>query len=106
MRNGATVSPMMGIPWVDQAVWRIDWLHAVDLGVVADWMGMMLWRLLQLRKFPGATQAERTDSLWDRMQTWYASNPGDTLHALTVLTLKGKNKSSQGLNARLLSVDT
>ena len=39
MRNGATVSPMMGIPWVDQDVWRIDWLHAVDLGVAADWMG-------------------------------------------------------------------
>ena len=92
MRNGATVSPMMGIPWVDQAVWRIDWLHAVDLGVAADWMGMMLWRLVELRKFPGATQAARIDSLWDRMQTWYDSNPGDTLHALTVLTLKGKKQ--------------
>ena len=34
-----SVSPMMGIPWFDQAVLRLSWLRAVDLGVAADWMG-------------------------------------------------------------------
>ena len=48
MEHDVIISPMMSIPFVDQSVWRIDWLHAVDLGVAADWLGQMFFRLIQL----------------------------------------------------------
>ena len=44
--RGEAASSLMNCPCVRTTVFRVDWLHAVDQGVAADFMGNALWSLL------------------------------------------------------------
>ena len=55
------------------AACRIDWLHAVDLGIGADWIGQVMVSMLPL--FPGAFQTARINALWMKVQVVYEVSP-------------------------------
>jgi hypothetical protein len=67
--KGRTLSPLFAAPLVRASIFRVDWLHAVDLGVAADFMGNVFAMLLP--KLPGATLKDRCRSLWLRVQAYY-----------------------------------
>ena len=91
LQNNVPISPMLSIPWVDQDCWRVDWLHACDMGVSADYIGQLFYRLIQLKKLSGETQAKRADSLFKKLNEWYEQNPdADRIHSFSMLTIKSK----------------
>ena len=69
LANGVPISPLLQVPWCSSAIFRVDWLHAADQGVTADWLGH-LFKLL-ITKIPGANISKRTATFWLRLQNWY-----------------------------------
>jgi len=63
------VSPLFQAPWLVQGCFRIDWLHACDQGVSADFLGNLL--LAFARKQPARTLRKQVQLLWDKIQAWY-----------------------------------
>ena len=91
LRTGPRVNPLLMLAYVNHQVCRIDWLHAADMGVAADFMGSTLW-LLQ-RKLPQPTQKERVAALWDQISKWYvAKGITDRIRTLTVTMIKRDKK--------------
>ena len=72
MRHGKGVSPIFSVFGVFTYLFRIDWLHAVDLGVGADFLGN-LFSLLE-QKMPAAGKAARRQKLWEKCQEYYDSH--------------------------------
>ena len=69
MARGRQVSPILLVPWVDVRIFRIDWLHTVDLGVGADWSGSFF--VLVASKMPGPSHKARVSQLWGRVPEDY-----------------------------------
>ena len=91
LRSGQRVNPLLMCAYVNLQVCRIDWLHAADMGVAADFMGSTLW-LLQ-RKLPQPNQKERVAALWDQISAWYvAEEVNDRIRTLTVTMIKRDKK--------------
>ena len=42
MRKGIAINPIFSVAGIILEIFRIDWLHAVDLGVAADFLGNLL----------------------------------------------------------------
>jgi hypothetical protein len=83
LARGRAISPIFGVPFVTTKVFRVDWLHAVDLGAAADFLGNLF--VLCLRKLPGADDKARVRQLWARMQAFYeAAQVGDRLQNLVI----------------------
>ena len=70
--QGKPISPLFGAPWVTTAIFRRDWLHAVDLGVACDFAGNCLRTLTD--KFDGRNKRMRVAEMWNDIQTFYAAN--------------------------------
>ena len=96
--RGHRISPIFEVPWVSSKIFRVDWLHAVDLGVAADWLGNVFW-MLALEKLPGHNIGERVSALWIEMQQSYRDhNIDDYLGNLAPSMIKAeKNFRSFGL---------
>ena len=87
-------STLMEAPFVKTDIFRCDWLHAVDQGVTADFLGNLL--LLLAKKLPGGSLVVRVAALWARLQDWYTQHQvADRLMDLkpSMLRKKGKNKA-------------
>jgi len=68
--NGCHLSPLLtSVPWLDARCFRVDWLHAADQGVTADYLANLF--VLLLTKLPGATKKDRCTSLWEKVQKFY-----------------------------------
>lgn len=67
MRRGRRVCPLLTIPGVTIAIFRDDWLHSVDQGVGADFLGNLF--VLVMRRF-GGTKKQQSDELWSHMVKW------------------------------------
>ena len=67
--NGKSISPIFSFPAFRTSCFLIDWLHAVDLGVCADFLGNLLFVLVS--KYPGQTQTQRCSALFVELQAWY-----------------------------------
>jgi hypothetical protein len=80
--SGAAVSPIFGAPWVETSIFKIDWLHAVDLGIAADFAGNFLLHLVR-HHMPGENMKVRCGALWQRLQAWYEAE-GVQLQNLTM----------------------
>ena len=91
MEKGFQPSPIFKAPWVTANVFRIDWLHAVDHGVAADFLGCVFW--LCMKHFPGNSTKVRCDELWRRMLDYYKRNRvEDRLTSVLPVTIKQVNK--------------
>jgi len=84
--QGKSVSPLLGAPCIRSSCFKIDWLHTVDLGVAADFLGSIFKMLLP--KMQGASDLLRCKELFLLMQTYYrANNVESRLDHLTPLML-------------------
>ena len=69
LEHGKGVSPIFSVYGVFTYLFRIDWLHAVDIGVGADFLGN-LFKLLE-KKMPGRNKTVRRQKLWQEVQEYY-----------------------------------
>ena len=69
MRNG-WLTPLLQAPWVKMHIFRMDWLHAADQGVTADFIGNVFRYIVEHLMF-GGTKEDRYHRLWMMMQEWY-----------------------------------
>ena len=92
--NGAKLSPLLQAPWVTNEIFRVDWLHAADQGVTADWLGHV-FKLL-LTKLPGNTLNERTSALWSQIRAFYeAGAVQDRLQNLQYTMIQQPQKAAK-----------
>ena len=70
--KGARVSPIFGIHGVTNKIFRVDWLHAVDHGIGADFLGNLFAMIMN--KFGGTKQAKA-----DQLNTEIPPDLGKTL---------------------------
>jgi hypothetical protein len=57
LESGHSISPLLSSPGVQLQIFRIDWLHAADQEVTADFLGNLL--LLLTTKYAGKDVKER-----------------------------------------------
>ena len=75
-------------------IFRVDWLHAADPGITADWLGHV-FKLL-LTKLPGSTVNERTSELWSQITAFYQANAvQDRLQNLQYTVIKQPQKAAK-----------
>jgi len=87
LASGAMISKLFSVPWISTSIFKVDWLHAVDQGVAADFAGNILLYLIKER-LPGPNQTSRCEDLWRRLQKWYVDHGiGDRLQNLTLSML-------------------
>ena len=70
--EGFAVTPLLSVPGVSIQTFRRDWLHAVDQGVAADFLGSFFKKILA--KFEAPNRKARCRLLWLKIQEWYATN--------------------------------
>ena len=73
LARGAVITPIFSAPYVTTRTIRRDWLHSVDMGIAADFLGN-LFKVFR-DKLPGRTQADRVQVLWMRIQAFYETPP-------------------------------
>ncbi|CAK0862353.1 unnamed protein product, partial [Prorocentrum cordatum] len=89
LRNAGRVAPALSIPGVTIDVFKVDWLHAVDQGVGADFVGALLWHTME--KPPGRRRAQQSDEMWRPIQAHCdARSTPDRLHDFKERTVKPK----------------
>ena len=71
-RQGKKISPLFGIPGFSLKIFRRDWLHIVDQGIGADFIGNCFKKLLAF--MPGSNKKQRRLALWDRIRAYYDGN--------------------------------
>ena len=97
METGRRISQFFSVFGVFIYLFRVDWLHAVDLGVGADFAGNVFEALLP--KLPGGNKEARCHVLNDKLQAFYDGR--GTEDRLKVLTVKNFKRASKGQNAKL-----
>lgn len=71
IRRGKPICPLLTIPGVTVDIFKDDWLHAVDQGVGADFLGNAL--VMVMRKLPG-TKAMQAQAMSDHIHAFYDAN--------------------------------
>ncbi len=92
METGRKISLIFSVFGVETYLFRVDWLHAVDQGVGADFVGNVFESLLH--KLPGSTIAKRCKALADKTWKYYArEGTQDQLKELKYKTFKRSSKN-------------
>ena len=65
LAKGAKICPLFSIPGVTIEIFRDDWLHCVDQGIGADFLGNLF--VMVMKKFPGSKEAQAT-KMWEHIQ--------------------------------------
>lgn len=96
---GCSISPLFSCPYFKSTNCLVDWLHTMDQGVSADWMGNILWHLLE-HHMQGGTRLERCSSLFREITAYYRHfQIASRLDNLTVKMLR-KGSASPKLKSR------
>ena len=66
------ISPLFSVTGVENTIFRVDWLHAVDQGVGADFLGNIFE--LFLTKLPGNSRSARCAELWQEVVKFYETH--------------------------------
>ena len=67
--KGLRPSPLIGAPGLRMKCFRVDWLHCVDQGVAADFLGNLFCMIMG--HLDGATETQRLKSLFVLIQEFY-----------------------------------
>ena len=95
LSNGKGVSPIFSVYGVFTYLFRIDWLHAVDMGVGADFLGNLF--VLLEKKMPGRNKAVRRQLLWQECQEYYDTHEvEDRVKSLDYKAKKAQDHQSSG----------
>ena len=97
LETGRRISPIFSVFGVEVHLFRVDWLHAVDQGVGADFAGNAIEALLP--KLPGANQEARCHALNEKLQAFYERR--GTEDKIKVLKLKTFKRASPLQAAKL-----
>jgi hypothetical protein len=97
LETGRRISHIFSVFGVEVHLFRVDWLHAVDQGVGADFAGNAIEALLP--KLPGANQEARCHALNDKLQAFYERR--GTEDKIKVLKLKTFKRASPLQAAKL-----
>lgn len=90
---GLSLSPLFNAPCFRSTVMQIDWLHTIDQGTAADYLGNFMY-LLCCSKMPGADHKKRVSSLFLDIMQFYEVCPQDSqLQYLTVGMIRVGSKS-------------
>lgn len=76
MQTGVPLSPLLAVPGITSQCFLIDWLHTVDQGVAADFLGGAFKMLLG--HMPGDSDERRCASLFVLIQDFYRTNKVDS----------------------------
>jgi hypothetical protein len=72
-RKGLTPSPICWMPFFNSNVFKIDWLHTMDLGCAAEWIGNLFNHVLP--KLPGNSLTNKCKHLFLLVQDYYNRHP-------------------------------
>ena len=64
------INPIFDAPWVKTYIFRMDWLHAADQGISADFIGNTLY-YFEENLVPGSNKAERYNTLFAQIDAVY-----------------------------------
>ena len=100
--SGIDINELFQTPGLTSKQFLLDWLHIVDLGVAADFMGNVFHHLIASgNHLPGNNVKERVKSLFHRIQSYYKTEGVENkLPTLTVLMIRKKASSSPKLRAK------
>ena len=74
------LNPLFEAPWVVADIFKMDWLHAADQGIAADFAGNVIYYLQAM--FPGTVE-ERYNAVYGEMLAFYEDeNVQDRMDAL------------------------
>eukprot|EP00971_Amphidinium_carterae_P004336 86604-Amphidinium_carterae.1 len=71
MEQGKVPSSILSFPYLTVHQVHPDWLHTVDVGVAADFLGGAFLFVVREGLEAGASHRERLKSLWLKLQAWY-----------------------------------
>lgn len=93
LRNkGKGICPLFAAPCISLNTFTIDWLHAVDLGAAADFLGNVFKECLG--KLPGRSKKLRITFLFNLIKDYYKNNNvPNRLGNLTEGMIQGKKKA-------------
>lgn len=92
LAKGDSTSPIFSAPCFRTTCIKVDWLHCMDLGVAADFLGSLLYTVM--KKMPGRSDDEKVRGMFQEMQVYYKGREGDSqLDNLTKLMLKQPKKT-------------
>ena len=97
-RNNVEVSPLFSSPFLKGSCFKIDWLHAVDQGVGADFLGNFFYYVVR-ELLEGANLTERCSSLWMKIQAYYRRHEVQDRLQLLRFSMLRKEKASPKLRA-------
>ena len=96
--EGKQISALFSAPGLQIDCFVIDWLHACDLGVAQDFLGNLIYFLLD--RFPGASKDKRLSSVFRSMQSFYRRCSVDNrLDTLTMGMLRKTDKKTNKVSA-------
>ena len=96
--EGRQISALFSAPGLQIDCFVIDWLHACDLGVAQDFLGNLIYFLLD--RFPGASKDKRLSSVFRSMQSFYRRCSVDNrLDTLTMGMLRKTDKKTNKVSA-------
>lgn len=75
IQRGIQPSPLLSAPCVGVETFLVDWLHAVDLGVLCDFLGNLFNYIVESRKVPGGNRKNRVAALFQLIQDYYRRHP-------------------------------
>jgi hypothetical protein len=78
LSQGLTLSPLFAAPAFRSSCILLDWLHCVDLGVAADFLGNLFW--LCHSKLPGNSREEQNKALWALILDYYKIRKPDSMY--------------------------
>ena len=103
IRQGHELSPLMSAPGVRSHCFKVDWLHAMDQGVGADFCGNLFNMLLP--KMPGRSKKMRVKALHMEIKSYYAEfDVQDKLQTLTPAMIQKKAAVPPKLRAKAAEV--
>ena len=95
MRRRGHICPLLEAPWVTTSIFKMDWLHAADQGITADFIGNIFYWAAD--KYPGDTKDARANALMGDIQCYYEDDHvDDRLDCLK----PGFYESRQGMKLR------
>ena len=90
--EGIQPSTLFACPGTTVDMVMVDWLHTMDLGVLADVIGNVFWDALPLMGAP--PRDRQVKSLWNMIQLYFAeAKVPDRLDGLTEEMIKDKKSA-------------
>ena len=99
---GRGVCPIFSAPGVTIETCEIDWLHCMDKGVAASFLGNVLWHILP--SLAGNSLTEKTSTLFGLMRRFYTQHNTENQYDNFVLTMLKQPKKGPELKGKAAQI--